>query len=159
MGTVAAPVLPLLGLGSSCSSTLLMSVPRVSTWPGCVCASGRAWSCLTVCHPMDCSLPGFLCPGDSPGKNTGVGCHSLLQWIFPTQGSNLCLWHWQVDSLPLSHLGILPGQDSDLLAGKVAADSEAGGVWRALNTLQRRPRPCDFGGWRSYSAHNFSTYL
>ena len=29
----------------------------------------------------------FLCPWDSPGKNTGVGCHSLLQRIFPTQGS------------------------------------------------------------------------
>ena len=32
-----------------------------------------------------------LCPGDSPGKNTGVGCHALLQGIFPTQGSNPCL--------------------------------------------------------------------
>ena len=37
MGTMATPVLPLLGLGSSCSSTLPVSVPRVSTWPGCVC--------------------------------------------------------------------------------------------------------------------------
>ena len=37
-----------------------------------------------------------------PSKNTGVGCHSLLQGVFPTQGSNLCLLHWQVDSLPLS---------------------------------------------------------
>ena len=31
------------------------------------------------------------CPWDSPGKNTGVGCRALLQGIFPTQGSNLCL--------------------------------------------------------------------
>ena len=31
-----------------------------------------------------------LCPWDSPGKNTGVGCHFLLQGIFPTQESNLC---------------------------------------------------------------------
>ena len=30
----------------------------------------------------------LLCPWNSPGKNTGVGCHSLLQGIFPTQGSN-----------------------------------------------------------------------
>ena len=30
----------------------------------------------------------------------GVGCHALLRGIFPTQGSNLCLLHWQVDSLP-----------------------------------------------------------
>ena len=40
-----------------------------------------------------------------PGKNSGVGCHFLLQGIFPTQGLNPCLLHWQVDSLPLSHLG------------------------------------------------------
>ena len=40
----------------------------------------------------------LLCPRDSPGKNTWVGCHFLLQGIFPTQGSNLshlCLLHWQ----------------------------------------------------------------
>ena len=30
----------------------------------------------------------FLCPWDSPGKNTGVGCHFLFQRIFPTEGSN-----------------------------------------------------------------------
>ena len=40
-----------------------------------------------------------------PGKNTGVGCHFLLQGIFPTEGLNLHLLRWQVDSLPLSHLG------------------------------------------------------
>ena len=39
------------------------------------------------------------------GKNTGVGFHLLLQGIFPTQGSNLHLLHWQADSLPLSHQG------------------------------------------------------
>ena len=42
---------------------------------------------------------------DFPGKNTGVGCHFILQWIFPTQGLNLCLLHWQADSLPLNPLG------------------------------------------------------
>ena len=45
-------------------------------------------SCLTLCNPMDCSLPGSS-PWNSPGKNTGVGCHSLLQGIFPTQRLNL----------------------------------------------------------------------
>ena len=45
----------------------------------------------------------LLCPWDFPGKNTGVGCHFLLQGIFPTQGSSLL--HWRVDSLLLSHLG------------------------------------------------------
>ena len=38
-------------------------------------------------------------------KNTRVGCHFLLQGIFPTKGLNLCLLHLQVDSLPLFHLG------------------------------------------------------
>ena len=33
-------------------------------------------SCLTLCNPMDCSLPGFAVHGINPGKNTGVGCHS-----------------------------------------------------------------------------------
>ena len=41
----------------------------------------------------------FLCPWNFPGKNTGVGHHFLLQGIFPTQGSNPGLLHWQVDSL------------------------------------------------------------
>ena len=36
----------------------------------------------------------------SPSKNTGVGCHFLLQGNFPTQGSNLHPLHWQVNSLP-----------------------------------------------------------
>ena len=50
----------------------------------------------------------LLCPWNSPGKNTGVGCHFLFQGIFLTQGWNLrLLWllHWQANSLPLSHLG------------------------------------------------------
>ena len=40
----------------------------------------------------------LLCPWDSPGKSTGVGCHFLLQEIFPTQGSNPLFLHWQADS-------------------------------------------------------------
>ena len=43
-------------------------------------------SCPTLFDPMDCSPPGSSVHGDSPGKNTGVGCHALLQGIFPTQG-------------------------------------------------------------------------
>ena len=44
--------------------------------------------CPTLCDPTDCSPPGFSVHGDSPGNNTGVGCHALLQGIFPTQESN-----------------------------------------------------------------------
>ena len=36
----------------------------------------------TLCDPMDCSPPGSSVHGDSPGKNTGVGCHAFLQGIF-----------------------------------------------------------------------------
>ena len=46
---------------------------------------------------------GLLCPWDSLGKSTGVGCQFLLQGIFLTQALNPCLLHWQVDSLPLNH--------------------------------------------------------
>ena len=62
----------------------------------------------TLCNSMDCTLPGSSVHGDSPGQNTGVGCHALLQGIFPTQGSNLpflCLLYWQVSSLPLEPPG------------------------------------------------------
>ena len=64
----------------------------------------HVWS---LCDLMDYSPPGpsrLLCPWDSPGKNTGVGCYALLQGIFLTQGSNphlLHLLHWQAGSLPL----------------------------------------------------------
>ena len=50
-----------------------------------------------------CQAP--LCSWDFPGKNTGVGCHFLLQGIFLTQGPNTCLLHWQTDSSPPSHQG------------------------------------------------------
>ena len=64
-----------------------------------------AQSCPTLWDPMDGSLPGFSVHGDSPGKNTGVGCHALLQEIFSVQGSNPGLPHcWQV-LYHLSHQG------------------------------------------------------
>ena len=44
--------------------------------------------CLTPFDPVDCCLPGSSFPWDFPGKNTGVGCHFLLQENFPTQGLN-----------------------------------------------------------------------
>ena len=59
--------------------------------------------CPVLCDPVAC-----FCLWDSPGKSTRVGCHRLLQGIFPTQGSNLhllCLPHWQVGSLPLASPG------------------------------------------------------
>ena len=74
----------------------------------CVCVCVRAQSCPALCDSMDCSLPHSSFHWILQGKNIGVSCHAFLQGIFPTQEWNphlLCLLHWQVDSLPLSHLG------------------------------------------------------
>ena len=64
-------------------------------------------SCQTLCNPMDCSQPGSSVHEDSPGKNTGVGSHSLLLGIFPTRGSNLGLLHCRQILYQLSHQGLL----------------------------------------------------
>ena len=48
-------------------------------------------SCPTLCGHVDCGPPGSSVHGDSPGKNTGVGCHAYPQGIFLTQGSKLHL--------------------------------------------------------------------
>ena len=63
--------------------------------------------CQTFCNPMDSSPPGFSVHEDFPGKNTGVGCHALLQGIFPTQGSNPGLLRCRWILYPLSHYGHL----------------------------------------------------
>ena len=62
-------------------------------------------SCLTFCYPIDCSPPGSSVHGDPTGKNTGVGCHALLQGIFPIQGSNPGLPHCRRILYQLSHQG------------------------------------------------------
>ena len=65
----------------------------------CVCALSRVQPFVPT---------RLLCAWDSPGKNTGVGCHALLQGTFPTQGWNPCLLHLlhsQADSLPLEPPG------------------------------------------------------
>ena len=53
------------------------------------------------------SSPGSSVHGDSPGKNTGVGCHTLLQGIFPTQGLNPGLLYCRSLLYHLSHQGSL----------------------------------------------------
>ena len=63
-----------------------------------------AMCCAQPC-PTLCNLPGSSVHGDSPGKSTGVGCHALLQGIFPTQGLNLGLPHCRWILYYLSHLG------------------------------------------------------
>ena len=62
-------------------------------------------SCSALLQPHGLQRVRLLCPWNSPGKNTGVGCYFFLQGIFPTQESNPCLLHWQTGSLPLSPQG------------------------------------------------------
>ena len=79
----------------------------------CVCVCVCAVLCLVtqlspaLCNPMDCSPPGSSVHEDSPGKNTGVSFHALLQGIFPTQGSNPGLLHCRWNLYHLSHQGSL----------------------------------------------------
>ena len=70
----------------SCMLTADTQVNLAELWDCPVCLVIQ--SCLTLCKSMDCSLPGSSVHGDSPGKNTRVGCHALFQGIFPTQGLN-----------------------------------------------------------------------
>ena len=89
---------------------MIITINLVNIQKKKMCMCGKLLQlCLTICDPMDCSPPGspesHQNTMDSPGKNTGVGCHTLLQGIFLTQGSNPCLFHllcWQVGSLPLA---------------------------------------------------------
>ena len=83
-------------------------------------------SCPTLCDSNGLQPTRLLCPWGFPSKNTGVGCHFLLQGIFATQGSNpclLCRLYWQVDSLPLAPPGCLPKCLStnikDILSSKI----------------------------------------
>ena len=68
-----------------------------------------AQSCPTLCDPIDCSLPGSSVQ-DFPGNRTGVGCHFLLQGIFPTQGSNPALPLCKQTLYRLSHQGSPPSK-------------------------------------------------
>ena len=61
--------------------------------------------CLTLCHTVDFSPPGSFVRGDSPGQNTRVGCHALLQGIFPTQAKNSGFPYWRWLLYHLSHQG------------------------------------------------------
>ena len=92
-----------------------------------------AQSCLTLCDLMDCSPPGSSVHGDSPGKNTGMDCHALLQGIFSTQGWNpgllhcrkiLILYHLSHQGSPriLPSLGELPDSGIELGSPVLQAD-------------------------------------
>ena len=60
------------------------------------------------CDSTDCSPPSSSVRGISQARTLEWVCHFLLQGVVLSQGSNLVLLHWQVDSLPLSHMGRKP---------------------------------------------------
>ena len=64
-----------------------------------------AQSCPTLCDPMNCSPPGSSVRGGSPGKNTGMGSHALLQGIFSIQGLNPGVPHCRWILYHLSYQG------------------------------------------------------
>ena len=70
------------------------------SWPMCACMLSRVQLFATpwIVACQDSPSIGF------PRQEYGNGFHFLLQRIFPTQGSNPCLLHWQADSLPLSQM-------------------------------------------------------
>ena len=70
---------------------MVLSVCPNSYWIEGACMYSE-W-CLTLCDPMDYSLPGSTVHGISQARITGVGCHFLIQGIFPTQGVNPYLLH------------------------------------------------------------------
>ena len=80
----------------------IFSLPETTM---CCCCYLLAKWCPILLQPHGQQPTRVLCPWNSPGKNTGVSSYSLLQGIFPTQGSNLPLLLWQMDSLPLRHQG------------------------------------------------------
>ena len=85
-------------------SWLIVTAPWETKYKCCLVTQ----LCPTLLRPLGLGPARLLCPWDFPGKNTRVGCHFLLQGIFPTQGSNLhplCLLNWQVGSLPLEPPG------------------------------------------------------
>ena len=86
-------------------------------------------SCPTLCDPMDCSLPDSSVHGHFPGKNTGMGCHALLQGNFSIQGSNPDLPHYRWILYNLSHQG------STYLLGA----SRVAQLVKNLSTMQETP--------------------
>ena len=79
--------------GPHASSNLLLQCPD---WKLKCKLLSRVW----LCNPMDCSPSGSSVQGDSPGRNTGVGCRALLQGIFPNPGTEPRSSALQADSLP-----------------------------------------------------------
>ena len=117
------------------SHVWLFVTPYVHLYNLCSAAKSRP----NLCDPMDCSPPDSSVYGIFPGKNTGVGCHILLQGIFLTQESNLCCLHcrWFSTTVP-------PG--TPII------------VWSSLE-LNNKCYLYSFPVFRVYGIHLFNKYI
>ena len=102
--------------GITCFSMLLMFHHRVSSFEDqkkltlktyCVCVRSVTAVVSASLQTPGLSLPGTYVHGNSPGKNTGMGCHSIIQGIFPVQGLNPHFLHCRQILYLLSHQGSL----------------------------------------------------
>ena len=107
-GDICAPMAGSCCCTAETSTTLWSNYPPIKSklriFFTAICSVSCSVVCLILCDFMDCSLSGS-CPWDSPGKNTGVGCHSLLQGTFLTQGLNPVLLYYRRILYHLSHQG------------------------------------------------------
>ena len=109
-----------------------------------------AQSCRVLCDPMDYNPAGSSVHGDSPGKNTGLGCHALLQGIFLTQGLSPGVLHCRQILYCLNHQG------SPRILEGVAYPFSGGFSW----PRNRTGVSCNAGGfctsWASREAQCYS---
>ena len=99
---------------------------------------------------MDCKLPGSLVHEIFPGKNTGMGCHFLLQRIFPTQGLNLGFPHCRQTLYRLSHQGSLLNN----------RHSHFPDCWERLRQEEKRTTEDVMVGWHhELNGHEFERAL
>ena len=96
------------------------------------------FSCVRLLATLWTEPTRLLCPWDSPGKNTGMGCHFLFQEIVLTQGSNPQLLYWQVSSLPLNPPG-KPNQ-LDIHMQKNEVGSLPHIIYKNQLTVDQRPK-------------------
>ena len=117
--------------------------------------------CPTLCDPMDYRPTRLLCSCNSPGKNTGVGCHALLQGIFATQGSNPGLPHFRWILYQLCHQGnprILEWVAYPFSRGSfwprngTAVSCLAGGFFTSWATREAQ-------GWSNQEQNHWETFL
>ena len=107
-------------------------------------------SCLTLSDPKDYSPQGSSRPWDPLGKNTGVGCHALLQGIFPTKGLNSHLLHcrqilycWATREALIIYLG--EGNGNLLQYSCLEDPMDRGAWWAAVHGVSKsRTRLSDF---------------